>query len=43
MAFLSRSNKKHLLKVKDHFNSISKNRDGWLRKGRYFHGEDLRN
>ena len=42
MAFLSRSNKKHLLKVKDHFNSISKNRDGWLRKGRYFHGEDLR-
>ena len=35
-------NKNNLDKVKDHFDSMSKDRDRWIRKGRYFHSEDLR-
>ena len=34
--------KTHLHKVKDHFDSMSKNRDKWIKKGEYFHNEDLR-
>ena len=39
---LKLKNKKHLQRVKDHFDLMSVDRDRWLKKGEYFHNEDLR-
>jgi len=35
-------NQKHLHKVKDHFDLMSKDRDRWIKRAEYFHSEDLR-
>ena len=34
--------KKHLQKIKGHFNLMAKKRENWIKKSKYFHNEDLR-
>ena len=42
MTLSANQDKKKLIKIKDHFNLLANDRDKWIKKGGYFHSEDLR-